>query len=122
MKKSLIKKYGSIFYLRIGQVKNGPLYIRYRNNSPKYKAEELKKLTDYFLYYSKAISTPKVPLTFNEFEKPNLKVSILFIFFLLLSFVFHRHNTKSIRSLQILSILNDCLANLLLPILVLSFV
>ena len=39
----------------------------------------------------------------------------------LLSFFFHGNNSKSIRSLQISSIPNNCLANLLLPILVLSF-
>ena len=37
------------------------------------------------------------------------------------SFFFHWQNSKSIPSLQILSIPNDCLDNLLLSILVLSF-
>ena len=39
-----IKKYGSTSYLRIRQVENGRLYIRYRNNSRKNEAEELKNL------------------------------------------------------------------------------
>ena len=34
--------------LRMGQVKNGHLYIRCRGSSQKNEAEELKKLTDYF--------------------------------------------------------------------------
>ena len=43
-----IKKYGSTSYLRIAQVLNGRLYIRYRNNFQKNKAEGIKKLTDNF--------------------------------------------------------------------------
>ena len=44
----IIKEYGSTPYLRISQVSNGRLYIRYRNNLQKNRAEEFKKLTDYF--------------------------------------------------------------------------
>ena len=45
-----------------------------------------------------------------------MKILMLFIFFLLLhllSFFFARHNSKSIRCMQILNIPNDCSANLL---------
>ena len=57
-------------------IKNGHLYmyIRYRNNSQKNEAEELKKLKyTTSLYYSHAISTPKIPVTFNKFEKAKLE-------------------------------------------------
>ena len=43
-----IKEYSSTPYLRIPQVKNGRLDIRYRSNLQKNEAEEFKMLTDYF--------------------------------------------------------------------------
>ena len=43
-----IKKYSSTSFLRIRKVLKWWLCLRYRNNSQKNKAEELKKLTDYF--------------------------------------------------------------------------
>ena len=42
-----IKKYSSTSYLRMGQVWNGCLYIKYRSSSQENKAEECEKLTDY---------------------------------------------------------------------------
>ena len=69
--------------LRMGQVKNGRLYIRYRSSSQKNKAKELKSLHTTSLGCSNAKSTVKVSLTFNRLRKPNLKILILFIFFLL---------------------------------------
>ena len=47
--------------------------------------------------YSNAKSALKVSLTFNKVEKTKLEISILFIFFLLLSsFFLAKHNPKSI--------------------------
>ena len=42
-----IKKYSGTFLVRDQAGLNGRLYMRYRNSSQKYKAEECKKLTDY---------------------------------------------------------------------------
>ena len=84
----------------------------YRNSSLKPKQRSSKSLHTTFLCYSNAKST--LSSTFNRVEKINLESSVLLIFFLLLSsFFFHRHNRKSIWSLQILNILSDCSANLL---------
>ena len=57
-----IKKYGSTFYVGIGQVR-----------SRKNKAEESRKLTDYFPLLSIAKRTLLVPLTFVKFEKKTIK-------------------------------------------------
>ena len=49
----------------------------------KTKQRSLKSLQTTYLCCSTAIFTPKVQLTFNKFEKPNMKTLILFIFFLI---------------------------------------
>ena len=68
------------------------------------------------------ISTQKVPLTFDKFEKPNLKIFILFIFFLLLPsffllssffFLLPQEQLKNYMVFAIWSIPNDCLYLLL---------
>ena len=46
-RKTGIKNDGSTSYLKLGLVQNGHFYIRYKTNSQKNEAEELKKLTDY---------------------------------------------------------------------------
>ena len=49
-----IRKYGSTFYVWIGQVKNGHLYLRFGSSSEKTTANGAKTLTDKkpLLYYS----------------------------------------------------------------------
>ena len=58
----------------------------------------------------------KLSLTFNNFEK-NKHENFDFVHLFSSSFFLHRHSSKSIRSLQILSIPKYSLANLLLPFL-----
>ena len=94
----------------MGQVQNGWLYIRYRSSSEKNKAEKLKRLQTTSLCYSNAKSTLKVLLTFNRVEKTKLEK---FDFVHFLSFFFATHNSKSIRSLQILNIPNGSADDLL---------
>ena len=83
-----IKKYGSAFYVGIGQVKNGHLYLRYGSNSKKTTAKCNKTVTDKkaCLYYCKNV--PGVQLSHTKAEKnklENLNIVILhssFFFFL----------------------------------------
>ena len=68
------------------------------NNSKKNEAEEVKSLQTTFFYYSNAISTPNVKLTFNNLEKTKLEnfdfVHFLSFFLLLFSFFFHKNISK----------------------------
>ena len=41
-----IKKYGSTFYVGIGRVKNGCLYLKYGSSPEKTTAKSVKTLTD----------------------------------------------------------------------------
>ena len=59
------------------------------------KQRSAKSLQITFLCYSNVKYTLKVPLTLIKFEKPNMRISILFIFFL--SFFSVLHNSKTIR-------------------------
>ena len=75
----------------------------------KMKQRSSKSLQTTSLCCSNAKSTVKVPLTFNEVEKTKV---VNFNFLHLFSF-FYKNNSKSIWSLQISNIPNDCLATLL---------
>ena len=70
-------------------------------------------ITNSSLYYSSAISTPKIPLTFNKFGKIKLENFDFVRLFSSSCLFFHGNNSKNIKSLQISSIPNGCLANLL---------
>ena len=78
----------------------------------KTKQRRWKGLQTTSLCYCNAKYTLKVPVTFNKVRKTKHKNFYLFIFFFFLSFFFARHNSKSIQSLWILNIPNDCSANL----------
>ena len=61
-------------------------------------AEECQSLQTASPCYSIAKPTLQIPLNFNRVEKPNIKVSILLIFLLPLSFYFSvMHNSKTIQ-------------------------
>ena len=52
-----IKNYGSNSSVKMGQVQNGLLYIRYRSSSMKNEAEKCKNLINHILGFSIAKST-----------------------------------------------------------------
>ena len=84
---TLIKKYGSTSYVGIDQVKNGRLYLRYGSSSEKTTAMCDETVTDKkpCLYYCKK-KCPRSSVTpHKSWEKTNLKISILLVFFLLSS-------------------------------------
>ena len=76
------------------------------------KQRSSKSLRTTSFYYSNDKSIPKVLLTFNKVQKTKLE-NFDFLHLLSSLFFLARHNSKSIWSLQILNIPNDCLANLL---------
>ena len=81
------------------------------------KRRNSKSLQTTSFCYSNTKSTLKVPLTFNKVETTKLE-NFDFVYLLSSSssssaFFLARHNSISIRSLWILNISNDCLANLL---------
>ena len=93
--------------------------MKYCSNTQKNEAEMLKSLQTTSLCYSNAQTTPKVSVIFNKIEKTKLET---FHFVLLLSSstssfsstsFLAKRNSKGIRSLQILNIPYNCLANLL---------
>ena len=81
----------------------------------KKKQRSEKSLQTTSLCYSIAKSTLKTPLTFSKVEKNKHEnfdfVHLLSFFFFLLSFSFIKHNSKTIRCVQILNIPNDCSAD-----------
>ena len=92
------------------QVQNGRLYIRYTSNSQKTKQRSEKSLQTTSLCYSIAKPTLKSTLTFSTVEKTKHEnfdfVHLLSSFFFLLSSSFFfsiRHNSKTVRWMQILS-------------------
>ena len=80
----LIKKYGSTSYLRISQVLKWPPTHKVQEQLPEKPSRGAQKAQTTSLQYSYAISTPKVPLTFNKFEKTKLE-NFDFVHLLLLS-------------------------------------
>ena len=93
------------------------VHVRYRSISQKNKAEEFKRITNYFLCYSNAKSTLLVLLTFNKVKKPNHQTfDFVYLLLFLLSFFLSSSpgiTQKSIRCMRILNIPNNCSANLL---------
>ena len=69
----LIKKYSSTSYLRIGQVLKWPLIHTLYKQLPEKRSRGAQKAYRLFPYHSNDISTPKVPLPFNKFEKNKLE-------------------------------------------------
>ena len=95
----------------MGQVQNGRLYIRYRSNFPETKQRSEKSLQTTSFCYSIAKSIRKTLLTFSKVEKTKHE-NFDFVHLLSLFFFFSiKHNSKTIRCMQILSIPNDCSAN-----------
>ena len=92
----------------MAQVQNGRLYIRYKSNSQKTKQRSEKSLQTTSFCYSIAKSILKTPPTFSKVEKTKHEN---FDFVHLLSSSFIKHNSKTIRCVQILNIPNDCSAN-----------
>ena len=74
-------KYSSTFYVGIGQVKNGRLYLRYGNSSEKATANWAKTLADKSLCYTIVKTAPRFLLPHSEAVKrklENFKFVILF--------------------------------------------
>ena len=87
---SNIRKYGSPFYVGMGRVKNGVLYLRYSSNFVITKAECYKAFTHKNLHYS---IVERLPLSFLNVVKSVPKVSVFFLL-ILLSFFFLSHHVK----------------------------
>ena len=68
---TVIKKYGSTSYLRIAQVLKWPPIHKVQEQVQEKLSRGAQKALDWTtsLLYSNAALTPKVPLTFNKFEK-----------------------------------------------------
>ena len=94
----------------MAQVQNGRLYIRYRRNSKKTKQRSEKSLQTTSLCYSIAKCTLKTPLTFSKVKKTKLE-KFDFLHLLSSPSFFIKHNSKTIRCVQILRTPNDCSSN-----------
>ena len=81
-----ISKYSITSYVGIGQVQNGILYLSYRSDFAITKAERCKAFTQKNLHYSIVGSAPRILLTFSKSRKLSIKISVLFFFFIFLSF------------------------------------
>ena len=77
----MYQEVGKYFLVRDEAGSNGHLYISYRSSSQKNKAEECKKLTARLHPFARLLQNLLylVPLWLR---KPNMKVPILFTFFL----------------------------------------
>ena len=82
----LIGKYGSTFYVGMGQVQNGHLYLRYASSSVITTAKRDKHLQTKSLCYSIVKNAPRVLLVHIKANKTTRNFDFLFLSFFLLCF------------------------------------